>query len=228
MFLKNKRRLLLLLLLAIGSIVFFDPWQYLSLERLKLHQSELDQFYIANPLTLVGGYIVMFLLIGLFLLPGATLLSFAAGVIFGPTLGTLVVIVGSGMGGALAFLVSRYLLRDWIESKCSEKIRGVNENLCEKPFNSVLFFRLVPLFPFFAVNIGLALSQMPLKSFFFGTMLGKLPSTYVYSLAGNNLATISSLEDIMSIKVLVSLCLLGVLALIPVAYKKMNLKESFR
>jgi uncharacterized membrane protein YdjX (TVP38/TMEM64 family) len=79
---------------------------------------------------------------------------------------------------------------------------------------------LIPLFPFFAVNIGFALSQVPLKFFFWGTMFGKLPATYIYANAGNNLATINSFAEIMSMKVLVSLFFLGVLALIPVFYKK--------
>lgn len=218
----KKRKVLILLLVGVGLINYYDPGQYLTLENLKLHRDRLEVFYQANTITMIGGYVGAYILIGLFLLPGATFLSFAAGLIFGPALGTGVVVIGSTLGSALAFLVSRYLLRDWIEKKFINRVGGINDNLCVKPLNSVLFFRLIPLFPFFAVNIGFALSQVPLKYFFFGTMFGKLPATYIYTNAGSNLGTINSIAEIMSAKVIGSLCLLGVLALIPVIYKKMK------
>ena len=222
----KKLKFLVLLLLAIALINYIDQRQYLTLENLKLNRDRLEDFYQANTLAMIGGYIAAYIMIGLFLLPGATFLSFAAGLIFGPALGVGIVVIGSTFGAALAFLVSRYLLRDWVEEKFGKKVRGINDNLCEKPLNSVLFFRLIPLFPFFAVNIGFALSQVPLKFFFLGTMFGKLPATYIYTNAGSNLATINSFAEIMSMKVLGSLSLLGVLALIPFFYMKIKVSEE--
>ena len=216
----KKWKILVFVLLVIALTIYIDQSQYFTLENLKLNRDMLDDFYRENTLAMIVGYITAYIMIGLFLLPGATFLSFAAGLIFGPALGVGIVVVGSTLGAALAFLVSRYLLRDWVQEKFGKQVRGVNDNLCEKPLNSVLFFRLIPLFPFFAVNIGFALSQVPLKFFFWGTMFGKLPATYIYANAGNNLATINSFAEIMSMKVLVSLFFLGVLALIPVFYKK--------
>ncbi|MBT6716685.1 MAG: TVP38/TMEM64 family protein [Nitrospina sp.] len=218
----EKLKIFVLFLLGIFLINYFDPAQYLTLESLKFNRDELEVFYQNNALAMIGGYVAAYIMIGLFLLPGATFLSFAAGLIFGPGLGVVVVVIGSTLGATLAFLVSRYLLRDWVEEKFANQVRGVNGNLCEKPINSVLFFRLVPLFPFFAVNIGLALSQVPLKYFFFGTMFGKLPATYIYTHAGNNLAKVNALSDIMSMQVLGSLSLLGLLAIIPILYKKIK------
>ena len=218
----KKQKILVLILLAIALTIYIDQRQYFSLENLKFNRDRLCDFYQANTLIMIGGYILAYIMIGLFLLPGATFLSFAAGLIFGPVLGIGIVVVGSTLGAALAFLVSRYLLRDWVEEKFGKQVRCVNDNLCEKPLNSVLFFRLIPLFPFFAVNIGFALSQVPLKFFFWGTMFGKLPATYIYANAGSNLASINSFEEIMSLKVLSSLSLLGILALIPVFYKKLK------
>lgn len=220
----KKLKVWVLLLLAIALVVYMDQSQYLTLENLKLNRDRLEDFYQANALTMIGAYLTIYIMIGLFLLPGATFLSFAAGLIFGPALGVGIVVVGSTLGAALAFLVSRYLLRDWVEEKFADKVRGVNDNICDKPLNSVLFFRLIPLFPFFAVNIGFALSQVPLKFFFWGTMFGKLPATYIYANAGSNLATLNSFAEIMSMKVLGSLSLLGVLALLPVFYQKMKAK----
>ena len=218
----DKLKIFVLFLLGIFLINYFDPAQYLTLESLKFNRDELEVFYQNNALAMIGGYVAAYIMIGLFLLPGATVLSFAAGLIFGPGLGVVVVVIGSTLGATLAFLVSRYLLRDWVEEKFANQVRGVNGNLCEKPINSVLFFRLVPLFPFFAVNIGFALSQVPLKYFFFGTMFGKLPATYIYTHAGNNLAKVNALSDIMSMQVLGSLSLLGLLAIIPILYKKIK------
>ncbi len=222
----EKLKIFGLFLLGIFLINYFDPAQYLTLENLKSNREELEAFYQKNTLAMIGGYVAAYIMIGLFLLPGATFLSFAAGIIFGPGVGIVVVVIGSTLGATLAFLVSRYLLRDWVEGKFANQVSGVNGNLCEKPINSVLFFRLVPLFPFFAVNIGFALSQVPLKYFFFGTLFGKLPATYIYTHAGNNLAKINVLSDVMSMQVLGSLSLLGLLAIIPILYKKIKASQE--
>ena len=218
----KKWKILVLVFLAIALTIYIDQRQYFTLENLKLNRDMLDDFYRENTLAMIVGYITAYIMIGLFLIPGATFLSFAAGLIFGPALGVGIVVVGSTFGAGLAFLVSRYLLRDWVEEKFGKQVRGVNYNLCENPLNSVLFFRLIPLFPFFAVNIGFALSQVPLKFFFWGTMFGKLPATYIYAIAGSNLTAINSFAEIMSLKVLGSLSLLGILAVIPVFYKKLK------
>lgn len=221
-----KWKVLTLLLLGIAFIAYNDPTQYLTLENLKLNRDRLEEFYQANRLSMIFGYIAIYIVVGLFLIPGATFLSFAAGFIFGPGLGLAIVNIGSTLGATLAFLISRYLLRDWIEKKFSNKITGVNEELCNTPLNCILFFRLVPIFPFFIVNIGLSLSQIPLRHFFFGTMLGTLPATYVYTNAGSNLASINSFSEIMSTQTLSSLTLLGILALIPVIYKQFKKKTA--
>ena len=203
-------------------IHFFELGQYLTLESLKILRDRLDVFYQQNTFLMVGSFIVIIILLGLFLVPGATFLSFAAGLVFGSEVGVGVIAIGSTLGAGLAFLVSRYLLKDWVEMKFSKWIEGVNENLCEKPLNSVLFFRLIPLFPFFAVNIGFALSQVPFKYFLFGTLLGKLPATYIYTTAGDSLARINSMSEIMTLKVFSSLFLLGALAIVPIVFKKIK------
>ncbi len=222
----KKFKLLVLLLFAIALIAYSGLLQYLTLENLKLNRDLLETFYIENGPFMITGYIGVYILIGLLLLPGATFLSFAAGFIFGPELGLGIVSIGSTLGAALAFLASRYLLRGWVEEKFSKSLKGINENISGNPLSCILFFRLIPLFPFFAVNIGMALSKMPLKYFFFGTLIGKLPATYVYASAGSNLAAIHSFSEIMSAKVLGSLSLLALLALIPVVYKKVQMSRS--
>jgi uncharacterized membrane protein YdjX (TVP38/TMEM64 family) len=224
--LMKKNVILIVLLLGIALIYVYNPGQHLTLENLKLNQDRLEDFYQANSMAMIGGYITLYMLIGLLLLPGSTFLSFASGFIFGPGLGVAVVNIGATLGATLAFLVSRYLLRDWIEKKFAAKVKTVNDHLCQNAINCILFFRLVPLFPFFSVNIGLSLSKVPLRLFFFGTMFGTLPATFVYVNAGSNLASINSFSEIMSVQVLGSLMLLGLLAMIPVIYKQVKSRNK--
>jgi len=211
--------ILTFLILGTGFIFYFDPGQYLNLENLKSSRDQLEIFYQNNKIVMVLGYITVYMMIGLFLLPGSTFLTLGAGVIFGPVLGVLVVNIGATLGATLAFLVARYLLRDLVEKNFGNKVKGINDHLCQNALNCILFFRLVPLFPFFAVNIGLSLSQVKLRYFVLGTMFGTLPATMVYVNAGRNLASIESFSDVMSFRVLGTLILLGVLVLIPVVYK---------
>lgn len=215
----KKLFILILLIFGISYIFYSDPAQYLNLENLKSSREQLDIFYQNNKMVMVLGYIAAYMIVGLFLLPGSTFLTLGAGVIFGPALGVVVVNIGATLGATLAFLVARYLLRDWVEKYFGNKVKGVNDHLSHQALNCILFFRLVPLFPFFAVNIGLSLSHVKLKHFVIGTMIGTLPATMIYANAGRNLASIESFSDVVSFRVLGALTLLGVLALIPVFYK---------
>lgn len=215
----KKLLILAVLIFGIGFFFYFDLGQHLNLENLKTSRDQLEIFYQNNKVVMIFGYIAVYMMIGLFLLPGSTFLTLGAGVIFGPVLGVFVVNIGATLGATLAFLVARYLLRDWVEKYFGNQVKGMNDRLCHDALNCILFFRLVPLFPFFAVNIGLSLSQVKLKYFVLGTMLGILPATAIYANAGSHLASIESFSDVMSFRVLGALTLLGVLALIPIVYK---------
>ena len=130
--------------------------------------------------------------------------------------------VGSTLGATLAFLMARYVLRAWMEKKFEDKIKPINEGICENAIHCILFFRLIPIFPFFLVNITLGLTKVPLKIFILGTFFGTMPATWVYANAGSNLVTINSFADIASPKVLGALTLLGMLVIAPIIYKKIN------
>lgn len=216
-----KKRIFVFIVLALGMALFFyfDLSQYLTLENLKSRREYLNNIFQENPVAMIFGFIGIYIFIGLLMLPGATFLSFCAGIIFGTSWGPLIVNIGSTLGATLAFLVARYLLRDFMEKSFADKIKPINDNLCTNAINCILFFRLVPLFPFFAVNIGLSLSKIKLRHFVLGTMLGTLPATIVYTNAGKNLASIEALSDVMSFRVLGTLSLLGILALFPIVYK---------
>ena len=195
----NKKAIGLgVILLGVGLFYFFDPGDILSLEWLKTNQSLLDTFYQANSLTVMTGFVALFLVIGLFLLPGATLLSVCSGAVFGLPLGPLLVSLGSTLGAVLAFFVARYILRDWVEERFGERLQPIQAGLCENDIHYILVLRLVPLFPFFLVNIAMGASQVSWKMFMLGTLLGKLPATWVYANAGSHLASLRSLSDITS------------------------------
>jgi len=217
----NKKAIGLgVILLGAGLFYFFDPGDILSLEWLKTNQSLLDTFYQANSLTVMTGFVALFLVIGLFLLPGATLLSVCSGAVFGLPLGPLLVSLGSTLGAVLAFFVARYILRDWVEERFGERLQPIQAGLCENDIHYILVLRLVPLFPFFLVNIAMGASQVSWKMFMLGTLLGKLPATWVYANAGSHLVSLRSLSDITSPGMMGALTLLGLLALTPVIYKQ--------
>ena len=217
----NKKAIGLgVILLGAGLFYFFDPGDILSLEWLKTNQSLLDTFYQANSLAVMTGFVALFLVIGLFLLPGATLLSVCSGAVFGLPLGPLLVSLGSTLGAVLAFFVARYILRDWVEERFGERLQPIQAGLCENDIHYILVLRLVPLVPFFLVNIAMGASQVSWKMFMLGTLLGKLPATWVYANAGSHLVSLRSLSDIISPGMMGALTLLGLLALTPVIYKQ--------
>jgi uncharacterized membrane protein YdjX (TVP38/TMEM64 family) len=128
--------------------------------------------------------------------------------------------IGATAGATLSFLVARYLFHDTIQDKFGSRLEKINKELDNAGFNYLLFLRLVPLFPFFLINLAAGLTRIPLRTFFFGTMLGIIPGGFVYCNAGASLASINSVGEIVSLRVLGSFALLGLFALVPVLYDK--------
>ena len=218
----NKHVGLCVILLGTSLYYFLGPDDALNLEWLKDNQRPLETFYRGNSLTVMAGFVGLFLVIGLFLLPGATLLSVFSGAVFGLPLGPLLVSLGSTLGAVLAFFVARYILRDWVDERFGARLNPIHEGLCENDINYMLVLRLVPLFPFFLVNIAMGVSPISWKVFMVGTLLGKLPATWIYANAGSHLASLQSLSDITSPGMLGALMLLSLLILTPVIYKQMQ------
>ena len=213
---------LCVILFGVSIFYFFEIDNFLSFEWLKDNQRLLEIFYQSNPLTVMVCFVSLFLFIGLFLLPGATLLSVFSGAVFGLPLGPLLVSVGSTLGALLAFYVARYILKKWVEEMFGERLHHIQDGLCENGIHYMLFMRLVPLAPFFLFNIAMSANRISWKVFMAGTLLGKLPAIWIYANAGSNLANLRSLADINSPRIIVALTLLCLLTLIPVAYKKIK------
>ena len=210
-------------LVAVFLFFYFDLQRYMSLAALKANRQALLDYYAGHKLVMVAGFMAVYILQTALSLPGAAILSLAAGAIFGSIMGTLYANIAATTGATAAFLMTRYLLRDVVLHRFGSKLEGMNREMEERGFSYLLFLRLVPLFPFFLINLAAGLTRIPLRTFFFGTLLGIIPGGFVYVNAGASLATIDSLSGIISPRVLGSFALLGLFALIPVLYNKFKM-----
>jgi uncharacterized membrane protein YdjX (TVP38/TMEM64 family) len=218
----KKAIIVLIAVVAVALFFLFDLQHFLSLDALKTNRQSLLDYYAAHRLIMVAGFMTIYIVQTALSLPGAAILSLAAGAIFGSIMGTIYANIAATLGATLAFLVTRYLLREVVLNKFGSKLEGLNRELETRGFNYLLFLRLVPLFPFFLINLAAGLTRLPLRTFFFGTMLGIIPGGFVYVNAGASLATIDSLSGIASPRVLGSFALLGFFALMPVLYNKLK------
>ncbi|WP_223923526.1 TVP38/TMEM64 family protein [Geobacter sp. AOG2] len=208
--------------LAVGLFLWFDLGRFLTLDALKANRQSLLEYHAAHRAATVAGFMAVYIVQTALSLPGAAILSLAAGAIFGSVMGTVYANIAATIGATLAFLVTRYLLRDTIQSRFGPRLESLNRELEARGFNYLLFLRLVPLFPFFLINLAAGLTRLPLRTFVLGTMIGIIPGGFVYVNAGASLATITSLSGIASPRVLGSFALLGLFALVPVAYNRVK------
>ena len=202
--------------LALVVVIFFqfDLGQYLTLEYVKSQQQIIDQYYTENrALTLVGFFVLYVVITGVSL-PGATVLTLAGGAIFGLLTGLILISFASTIGASIAFLLSRYLFRDAVQSRFGSSLKAINDGI-EKDGPFYLFaLRLVPAFPFFVINLVMGLTTLRLWTFFWVSQLGMFAGTVVFVNAGTQLAQIESASEIFSGKILASFLLLAILPFI--------------
>jgi pyruvate/2-oxoglutarate dehydrogenase complex dihydrolipoamide dehydrogenase (E3) component/uncharacterized membrane protein YdjX (TVP38/TMEM64 family) len=219
---RNRKKLIIVsvVIAAIVALVLIGRnedvalFDYLDLQYLKAQQDTIDAYFAANPLLTTGIYFAIYVLVTAFSLPGAAVMTLAGGAIFGLLWGTVVVSFASTIGATLAFLVSRYLLRDLVQARFGENLRAVNEGI-EKDGGFYLFtLRLVPIFPFFVINLVMGLTPLATRTFYWVSQVGMLAGTIVYVNAGTQLARIESLDGILSPGLIASFTLLGVFPLI--------------
>ena len=211
---------------AIGAFVYFDLGRVLSLDALKQNRDHLLAFTEAQYAVSVALFIVTYIVVTGLSLPGAVILTLAGGFLFGSVFGTLFVNLGATTGATLAFLAARYLLRDWVEQKFGKWLGPLQQGFTKNAFSYLLTLRLIPLFPFFVVNLVSGLTRMSLGSYVAATAVGIIPGSFVYAYAGRQLGTINSLKEIASPNVIAAFILLGLLALGPIIYKKFTAKQA--
>lgn len=209
----------ILLLLGFAAVVaafhFLDLGRHLTLESLKANRALLADLRAAHAFLFAAVFVLIYVVQTAFSLPGAAILSLAAGAIFGIFQGTLFVVTGATVGAVLAFLVSRTLLRDWVVRKFGARMEGIDRGLRENGLSYLLFLRLVPAFPFFLVNLACGVTGLPLRTYALGTLIGILPGSLVFVNAGASLAAIESVGQVATPRVLGSFALLGLFALLP-------------
>jgi pyruvate/2-oxoglutarate dehydrogenase complex dihydrolipoamide dehydrogenase (E3) component/uncharacterized membrane protein YdjX (TVP38/TMEM64 family) len=209
-----SKRLALVFVLAAAIAVFFllDLRQYLSLEAFKPSRAQIDAFHAARPLAMAALYFVAYVTVAALSLPGAAVMTLIGGAIFGFWTGLLLVSFASTLGAALAFLAARFLLRDWVQGRFGEKLRALNDGVQKEGAFYLFALRLVPLFPFFMVNLLMALTPIRTWTFYWVSQLGMLAGTAVYVYAGTQLG-----EFRLSAGLAVAFILLG---LFPLGAKK--------
>ena len=211
---------------AVAAFFYFDLGRFLSLDALKENRDYLLSFTETHAAIAAALFILVYVAVTGLSLPGAVILTLAGGFLFGAVWGTLFVNLGATSGATLAFLASRYLLRDWVERKFGKWLGPVQQGFQKNAFSYLMTLRLIPLFPFFVVNLVSGLTRMNVGSYIAATALGIIPGSFVYAYAGRQLGTINSLKDIASPGVIGAFVLLGLLALVPSLYKKWSGKPA--
>ena len=206
--------LLAALVLAVVAFFAFGLGRYLSLEFIKSQQGQLEAWRAANPLVAALTFFGIYIAVTALSLPGATILTLAAGAIFGLGWGSLIASFAASIGATLAFLISRLVLRDWVQARFGERLAAINDGVRKDGAFYLFTLRVVPLFPFFLINLAMGLTHIGVLTFYWVSQLGMLVGTVVYVNAGTQLARIDKLSDVLSPGVLASLALLGLFPLI--------------
>jgi pyruvate/2-oxoglutarate dehydrogenase complex dihydrolipoamide dehydrogenase (E3) component/uncharacterized membrane protein YdjX (TVP38/TMEM64 family) len=210
----SKKIIILIVGLLIAAFFVFDVQHYLTLGNIKESLTSFEAWRSQNPLLVGLGFFAAYIVITALSLPGAAVMTLAAGALFGLWWGLLIVSFASTIGATLAFLVSRFLLKDWVQQRFGNRLKAINNGI-EKEGGFYLFtLRLVPIFPFFIINLVMGLTPIKSWTFYWVSQIGMLAGTLVYVNAGTQIAQIDSLGSIMSFDLLASFALLGIFPLI--------------
>ncbi len=214
----KKSITIILLLLLIISIVYLKQTtslgSYFTLAYLKNQHASFLEYYQAHKVIFIISYILVYIIITAASLPGAALLTIIGGSIFGLFIGTIMVSFASSIGATCAFLIARWLLRDYFQEKFANKLSAINKGIEKEGAFYLFALRLVPIFPFFLINITMGLTPIKTTTFYLVSQIGMLPGTIAFVNAGKELAKIHSLNSILSPSLLISFAILGVLPLL--------------
>ncbi|CAM3840494.1 Mercuric reductase [Vibrio aerogenes CECT 7868] len=210
-----KKGLLLVLIAAlVAGFFYFDLNQLLTLEGMKHGLNEFESLRAAQPLFVSGVFFLIYVLVTALSLPGAAVMTLAAGALFGLVWGTVIVSFASTIGATLAFLVSRYLLHDFVQRRFGMRMKPMNDGIKKDGAFYLFTLRLVPVFPFFLINLLMGLTPIRALTFYWVSQVGMFAGTIVYVNAGTQLAQLDSLSGILSPALLLSFALLGIFPLI--------------
>ena len=217
---KLVHRLLIVAAIIVVVILFkvLGLGQYLTLDYLKASQDKFSGLYANNRLAVIATYMAIYIMVTALSLPGAAVMTLAGGAMFGFWIGFVVVSFASTIGATIACFVARFLLRDWVQNKFGERLSTINKGIEKEGAFYLFSLRLVPIFPFFIINLAMGLTSMKLLTFYWVSQIGMLPGTMVYVNAGKELAQVESLSGILSPGLIISFIILG---LFPITVKKL-------
>ena len=208
---------IVLLLLAIGLIglfFHFNLHQLLTLEGLKGSMDQFSELKEQSPVLVIGAFFIIYVLVTALALPGAAILTLASGALFGLFEGLVIASFASSIGALCSFLVSRYLLRDSLQKRFPERLKAIDEGIKKEGAFYLFTLRLVPIFPFFLINLLMGVTALKSWTFYWVSQIGMLAGTFIFVNAGTQLAQIESLSGILSFGLIISFVLLGVFPLV--------------
>jgi len=205
------------ILILVALFLILDLDRYLTLTSIQTSKERFTLLYAEHPASVIAGYVAVYIIVTSLSLPGAAIMSLAGGACFGLLVGTLAVSFASTIGATLACFVARFILHDWIQSRFSNIFEKINSGIDSEGAFYLFTLRLIPLFPFWMINLSMGLTKIPLRTFFWVSQVGMLPGTIVYVNAGKELGKIESLSGIISPTLLFSFALLG---LFPITAKR--------
>lgn len=198
----------------VATFFAFGLNEYLSLEKLRQSKAAMDAYRDAHPLTASAAFLGIYIAVTALSLPGAFIMTLAAGAIFGLLWGVVLVSFASAIGATLAFLISRFVLHDAVQKRFGDKLKAINAGMRRDGAFYLFTLRLVVVFPFFIINIVMGLTPIPVHTFYWVSQVGMLPATLVIVNAGTELGKIAHVKDILSPTLIASFALLGVFPLV--------------
>lgn len=211
---KSQQLLLITIIILMGLFFAFDLHQYLTLEAVKSKQDAMLAYHKENPFLTIIIYMLIYIATTALSLPGAIILTLAGGGIFGVWNGTLIVSFASSIGATLAFLAARFLFKEAVEEKFGEHLKTIDEGMDKEGAFYLFSLRLIPVVPFFMINLLMGLTTIKMRTFYWVSQVGMLAGTIVYVNAGTQLAKLESLSGILSPILVGSFVLLGIFPLL--------------
>ncbi|WP_455203858.1 TVP38/TMEM64 family protein [Kaarinaea lacus] len=198
----------------ISAFFAFDLGEYLTLEYMQSQRQQFIEYYNNNTAVTIAVYFGVYVAVTALSLPGAAIMTLVGGAVFGLLVGVVVVSFASSIGATLAFLVSRFVLRDYVQNKFGDKLRAINQGIEKEGAFYLFTLRLIPAFPFFVINLVMGITTIRTLQFYIVSQLGMLAGTVVFVNAGSQLGSIESVSGILSPQLLASFALLGLFPLI--------------
>jgi uncharacterized membrane protein YdjX (TVP38/TMEM64 family) len=202
----------------IAAFWYFDLGQYLTLSYIKESREGFQDLYSEHRAEVIAAFMGVYILVTSLSLPGAAVMTLAAGALFGLLVGAVMVSFASTIGATIACFMSRFVLRDWVQGRFGSRLHKINEGVEREGAFYLFTLRLIPLFPFWLINLALGVTRMRLRTFYWVSQVGMLPGTIVYVNAGKELGRIESASEIFTFRLIASFALLG---LFPITAKKL-------